>query len=388
MLYAEPNYIYRAQTLPNEPLFINLWGLQNTGQITGSSIDADINAPEAWTVTTGSPDTILAVIDTGVDYNHQDLAANIWTNPREIPGNGIDDDSNGYIDDVHGINALTGTGDPMDDQGHGTHVSGTIAAAGNNGIGVVGVNWTAKILPCKFLGSDGSGNDGDAIECLQYLYMLKTRSADPVNIIASNNSWGYYVFSQALRDAIDTHREAGILFIAAAGNDDNDLYPHYPSNFYLPNVISVAAMDHTNNRTWFSNFGTHTVHIAAPGNSIYSTSPQQYVCIPLGHVNGLAPCHRADRPACCAGPRARLENAQKPCHGRRQGRGCVSVLGSVGKASPGIRYRRLRFSQLQQPGRFPAPQAVRRNRHQHRSGKRRRILRSEYQMRSAERRRS
>ena len=208
VLYAEPNYIFEVQTTPNDPSFANLWGLHNTGQTSGT-IDADINASEAWNITTGSPETIVAVIDTGVDYNHQDLADNIWVNPGEIQGNGIDDDGNGYVDDVHGINAITGSGDPLDDHNHGTHVSGTIAAAGNNSLGVTGVNWATKIVVCKFLSSTGSGYASDAIECLDYLYNLKTRQNNPVNIILSSNSWGGGGFSQALYDAIDANRRAG-----------------------------------------------------------------------------------------------------------------------------------------------------------------------------------
>jgi len=149
VMYAEPNYKYQTQTLPNDPSLGGLWGLNNTGQ-TGGVIDADINAVEAWSITTGSPDVVIAIIDTGVDYTHPDLASNVWSNPGEIAANGIDDDGDGYVDDVHGINTITGSGDPFDDNGHGTHVAGTIAAAGNNELGVVGVNWSSKIISCKF----------------------------------------------------------------------------------------------------------------------------------------------------------------------------------------------------------------------------------------------
>ena len=160
--YMEPNYIVHAlEVIPNDPSFTLLWGLHNTGQL-GGTPDADIDAPEAWEIETGN-NVVLGVIDTGVDWNHVELSNNIWTNPGEIPNNGIDDDGNGYIDDVRGWDFVNNDNDPMDDNGHGTHVSGTIAAAGNNGVGVVGVSWSAKIMPLKFLNSGGSGNSANAI---------------------------------------------------------------------------------------------------------------------------------------------------------------------------------------------------------------------------------
>lgn len=156
VLYAEPDYIVGSDATPNDPKYADgtMWALHNTGQ-TGGTANADINAPQAWDISTGSSNVIVAVVDTGVDYNHPDLAANMWINPGEIASNGIDDDGNGYIDDVHGINAITGSGDPMDDNAHGTHVAGTIAAVGNNGIGLVGISWNAKIIACKSLAASG-----------------------------------------------------------------------------------------------------------------------------------------------------------------------------------------------------------------------------------------
>ena len=166
VLYAEPNYRVSMTQLPNDPRYTELWGLENLEQ-TGGQLDVDINAPEAWDVTVGNA-TLVAVIDTGVDYNHEDLAANMWVNPGEIPGDGIDNDGNGLIDDIHGYDFVNNDGDPMDDQGHGTHVAGTIGAVGNNGIGVTGVNWNAQIMAVKFLDSSGSGSNADAIRAVNY----------------------------------------------------------------------------------------------------------------------------------------------------------------------------------------------------------------------------
>ena len=200
VLYAEPDYVYQLATVPNDPSFGNLWGMNNTGQL-GGVVDADINAPEAWNITTGSSNVVLGLLDTGVDYNHQDLAANIFSNPGEIPGNGIDDDGDGWIDDVHGIDAIAETGNPMDTDGHGTHVSGTMAARGNNGTGVVGVNWNAKVVACKAFGPFG-GQLSDILQCMDYFLALKTRPNNPVDIVATNNSWGGGPFSQADRKSV------------------------------------------------------------------------------------------------------------------------------------------------------------------------------------------
>ncbi|WP_120796899.1 S8 family serine peptidase [Thiocapsa rosea] len=270
--YAEPDYVVHAAVLPNDTMFSSLWGLRNTGQ-TGGTPGADINATEAWDTFTGDATVVVGVIDTGIDYNHPDLAANMWVNPGEIPGNGIDDDGNGYIDDIHGINAITGSGNPMDDQSHGTHCAGTIGAVGNNSRGVVGVAWNVKLMALKFLDAGGYGYTSDAVEALEYATRMKTDYN--VNIKITSNSWGGGGYSQSLADAITASDAAGILFVAAAGNSsvDTDTYPHYPSSFQIPNVISVASSDHMDALSWFSNYGATSVHLAAPGSDIYSTVP-------------------------------------------------------------------------------------------------------------------
>ena len=269
VLYAEPDYIVSANVTPDDTSFADLWGMNNTGQ-TGGVADADIDAPEAWDISTGSHDVIVGIIDTGVDHTHPDLMANIWTNPAEIAGDGIDNDGNGFIDDIHGINAITGTGDPMDDQGHGSHVSGTIGASGNNGLGVVGVNHNVSIIGCKFLDSAGSGSLSDALTCIDYFVDLKNNG---VNVRATNNSWGGGSFSQALSDALTSSEEANILFVAAAGNDavDNDAQSSYPSGYPHDSVMAVASTTHTDSMSSFSQWGLTTVDIGAPGSAILST---------------------------------------------------------------------------------------------------------------------
>ncbi|MCH8003942.1 MAG: S8 family serine peptidase [Nanoarchaeota archaeon] len=264
--YVEPNYIVTITLIPNDPDFSKLYGLHNTGQ-TGGTADADIDAPEAWDIQTGSDAVVVAVIDTGVDYNHEDLAANMWVNVNEIPDNNIDDDNNGFIDDYLGWDFYNDDNDPFDDQGHGTHVSGTIGAVGNNGIGVVGVSWNVRVMPLKFLSASGSGSTADAIAAIEY--------ATSMNANIMSNSWGGGGFSQALKDAISAANAAGILFVAAAGNngEDTDSSPHYPSSYDVPNVVSVAATDDNDNLASFSNFGATSVDLGAPGVSIFSTVP-------------------------------------------------------------------------------------------------------------------
>jgi subtilisin family serine protease len=262
--YAEPNYIIRINAFPNDEKFNNLWGLHNTGQ-SGGAVDADIDAPEAWDITTGSESVIIAVVDTGVAINHPDLIDNIWRNSGETDcSDGADNDFNGYKDDCFGWDFLGDDNDPSDLHGHGTHVSGTIAGKGNNMIGIAGVMWEARIMPLRFLGSNGAGTTADAVEAILYA------NSNGAHVI--NNSWGGSSYSQALKDAIDA---STAVVVCAAGNDgvNTDISPHYPSGFSSPNIISVAATTRSDGRASFSNFGLNSVDLGAPGVSIHSTLP-------------------------------------------------------------------------------------------------------------------
>ena len=279
VLYAEPDYeisVIPDQTgpviqdsrstailsTPDDARFSEQWDFNNLGQ-SGGTPDADIDAPEAWDISTGSHTVIVAVPDTGVFYNHEDLSSNIWTNTKEIPGNGIDDDLNGYVDDVHGWDFVNNDNDPSDDVNHGTHCAGTIGATGNNAIGVAGVNWRVKIMPLKILNSSGYGNTSDAIKAFEY---ARVNGAAVIS-----NSWGREPYSQAMKDAID---ESPAVVVFAAGNDGNntDVTPHYPSSYTSPNIISVAATDNRDSLASFSNYGTNSVDLAAPGANILSTN--------------------------------------------------------------------------------------------------------------------
>ncbi len=237
------------------------------------ALDA-VSATQAWDVTTGSRNVVVAVIDSGIDLTHPDLVANIWTNPGEIAGNGVDDDGNGYVDDVHGWNFVDNNANVQDGYGHGTHVAGIIGASGGNGIGVTGLNWNVSIMALRFQDNQGVGYGDDAIRAVQYATMMRRDFG--VNVVVINASWGgvtgmYSVLETAIRDA----GTAGITFVAVAGNSgaDNDAVPRYPSGFDLPNVIAVAACDSTGALAGFSNYGATTVDLAAPGTSIYSTLP-------------------------------------------------------------------------------------------------------------------
>jgi subtilisin family serine protease len=272
--YAEPNYIVYAEAIPNDPYFSQLWGLHNTGQtVNGASgtADADIDAPEAWDFITGSNNVVIAVVDSGIAINsnistgHPDIAANIWTNTGETScTDGIDNDNNSYVDDCYGWDFVNNDNDPMDYNGHGTHVAGTIAAVGNNGAGIAGVMWNAKIMPLRFLDGAGSGYTDDAVAAILYA------NAKGVHVI--NNSWGGGGYSQTLKDAIDA---SSAVVVCAAGNDgsNNDTTPFYPSSFTSSNIIAVAATDQNDNLASFSNYGVTSVDVGAPGVNIYSAVP-------------------------------------------------------------------------------------------------------------------
>ncbi|MBJ6802559.1 RCC1 domain-containing protein [Geomonas propionica] len=284
--YAEPNFLYETMRQPDDAMFNDQWALRNSGQ-TGGTSGADIKATAAWDLSTGSNEVVVAIIDTGIDYTHPDLSANVWT------GGGLDTANQDL--------------DPFDDHGHGTHVAGIIGARGSNGIGVAGVNWNVKLTACKFIGANGSGDTAAAVQCLEHIKGLKDAGA---NIVATNNSWGGGGFSQALYDAIDAQRD--ILFIAAAGNNgsDNESLLFYPAAFELPNVITVAATDLNDNKSYFSNYGLRNVHVGAPGTDILSTLPAVNTWSLTGgygnlsgtsmaapHVAGLAALLKAQQPA-------------------------------------------------------------------------------------------
>jgi subtilisin family serine protease len=261
--FVEPNYVVRASRVPNDLAFGRLWGLRNTGQLSGTP-GADISAVAAWDTITGS-DVTVAILDTGIDYRHPDLDGNIWTNGGEVL-DGADNDNNGFDDDLRGINLVSGDSDPLDDSSHGTHVAGIAGAEGDNVIGTVGVNWKVRLMALKFLDEQGEGSTADAAEAIDY--------AVSHGALVINASWGGPAPSQALYHSISQAGDQGALFVAAAGNEGEnaDSSPEYPAAFDLPNVISVAASDPEDQLLYFSNYGRRTVDLAAPGEEIYSTS--------------------------------------------------------------------------------------------------------------------
>lgn len=306
VVFVEADHVMSADAISNDSYADQLWGLENTGQSVNGSVsgvaDVDLNVSGAWARVSGDGDVVVAVLDSGINYNHPDLIDNVWVNPGEIAGNGIDDDGNGIVDDIHGINGYTLAGmrggasnDPADVQTHGSHIAGIIAAVRNNGIGVAGVATQAKVLACRIGDANGRMYVSAAIICLDYLYNLKTRAVYPINIVVSNNSWGGDGYNQGMYEAIKAQMNAGILFVASAGNTstDNDVAVHYPDGYFLPNVISVAAINNAGTLSSFSSYGRRSVHVAAPGENIVSTvsgSTYAYMdgtSMAAPHVSGL-----------------------------------------------------------------------------------------------------
>lgn len=294
--YVEPNYIVHAyQLTPPDPGFSLLWGLSNTGQpvmnVAGTT-GADIGLTQAWGVTIGSRQNVVAIFDTGIDYAHPDLSANVWSAPAaftvSIGGVSINCPAGS-----HGFNAITNSCDPMDDNGHGTHVSGTIGAASNN-VGVVGVNWDASLLGMKFLDAAGNGTIADAVKAVEFAIQVKNIfGLNGGNIRVLSNSWGGGGYSQALADAIAKAYANDMLVVAAAGNSwsSNDVMPTYPANY--PTVVAVAATDNNDRLAFWSNYGANTVALGAPGVNIYSTYRGQYMYLSgtsmaAPHVSGVA----------------------------------------------------------------------------------------------------
>lgn len=273
--FAEPNWIYSLSATSNDTYYTNgsLWGMY--GDATTPANQYGSQAGEAWAAGhTCNSSVYVGVIDEGMMVGHEDLAANAWTNPFD-PVDGVDNDGNGYVDDTNGWDFDGGNNSVFDGttDDHGTHVSGTIAGAGGNGKGVAGVCWSAKLISGKFLGRNG-GTTANAIKAVDYMTGLKTRHG--LNLVATNNSWGGGGFSQGLHDAIERANGAGILFIAAAGNEtnNNDANPSYPGSYDNANIISVASITSTGGLSSFSNYGASSVDLGAPGSGIYSTLPK------------------------------------------------------------------------------------------------------------------
>lgn len=264
--YIEVDRAVRAHLQTDDPLLSQQYSLEGA---------ASGNVTSAWDASIGSPTRLVAVIDSGADLTHPDLAANIWVNPKEIAGNGRDDDRNGYKDDVNGYDFVNKDSVPQDDYGHGSHVAGIVAAVGNNTTGVAGVAWGTKVVVVKALDEGGSGYISDVAKALDYITDLKRRGAP---IVAVNLSLGGSTYSSALYRAIERARNYDILVVAAAGNtaDNNDAVPSYPANFKLDNIISVAATDQTAQLADYSNYGPTSVHLAAPGSAILSVALQGF----------------------------------------------------------------------------------------------------------------
>lgn len=321
--YVEPNYIYQHHATSNDSYYTNgsLWGMYGSSTTPANQYGSQAGA--AWANNrTGSSTVVIGIIDEGVMHSHTDLKDNIWTNPGEIADNGIDDDGNGYIDDVYGWDFDKNDNSTYDGthDDHGTHVAGTIGGKGGNGTGVAGVVWNVKMITAKFLGRKG-GTTSNAVKAVDYITYFKVKKG--VNVVGTNNSWGGGGYSQALYDAIERANSASILFMAAAGNggrdgvgDNNDSTPHYPSSYANANIIAVASITSSGSKSGFSNYGATSVDIGAPGSGIYSTLPGRNNSSTYGsysgtsmatpHVTGAVALYAASNPTANA---ATIKNA-------------------------------------------------------------------------------
>lgn len=293
--FAEPDFIVHALATPNDADFSSLWGMHNTGQNSGVD-DVDIDAPEAWDLSTGSATVVVAVIDSGLDLTHPDLVDNLWSRPGEVPGNGQDDDGNGYVDDSRGWDFVNNDNNPADDNSHGTHCAGTIGGVGDNALGVSGVCWDVSLLGLKFLDAGGTGSLSDGVEAIAY--------ATASGVTLTSNSWGGGGYSEAMEEAILEADAAGVLFVAAAGNDGANMEssPGYPASYSCDNVISVAAITRTDELASYSNFGATRTDLGAPGTDVYSTIPgggygaKSGTSMAAPHVAGACALLRSYRP--------------------------------------------------------------------------------------------
>lgn len=342
VVYAEPDHLGHLGATPNDTYYSLLWGLNNTGQTVNrdrGTANADIDADLAWDVITGG-NVAVGMADSGIRASHEDLAANRWTNPGEIAGNGIDDDGNGYIDDTWGWDFWNNDNNPSDDNGHGSHTAGTVGAVGNNGKGVVGVCWTVRLVGLKIGSASGSVSTSAAVSALDYCVGKGVR--------LSNHSWGGGAFSSALNSAITNARTAGHMLVCAAGNggadgrgDNNDAVPQYPASYSQDNIIAVAATDNDNKLAKFSNYGATSVDLGAPGVTIascYNSSDAAYVymdgtSMATPHVTGVAALVWAQNPGWTyAQVRSKILASVKPIAslaGKSATGGCVNANNAV-----------------------------------------------------------